>query len=251
MDADVRSDKPGVCPRCGMKLVLKIPDRVEYPLAVRCAPEAARPEEPLELTFRVLDPESGRTVEKFEVVHEKLMHLFLVSENLEYFAHVHPVFESDGTFRLAWRAPYGGMYRLLADFYPAGGMPQLALSTLFVAGQAPVVKLTASLTPCVATNLSATLHTEPEDLLAGLESRLTFSLSPSADLEPYLGVWGHMLAASSDLIDLLHVHPFLAKGGDIQFNLIFPRPGLYRIWTQFQRRGVVNTTVFTVPVKAL
>jgi hypothetical protein len=49
----------------------------------------------------------------------------------------------------------------------------------------------------------------------------------------------------------LHVHPFLAKGGDIQFNLIFPRPGLYRIWTQFQRRGVVNTTVFTVPVKAL
>jgi hypothetical protein len=60
-----------------------------------------------------------------------------------------------------------------------------------------------------------------------------------------------MLAASSDLIDLLHVHPFLVKGGDIQFNLIFPRPGLYRIWTQFQRSEVVNTTVFTVPVKAL
>ena len=60
-----------------------------------------------------------------------------------------------------------------------------------------------------------------------------------------------MLAASSDLIDLLHIHPFLVKGGDIQFNILFPRPGLYRIWTQFQRSGVVNLVVFTVQVKAL
>ena len=28
MDPDVRSDKPGVCPRCGMKLVLGISDRI-------------------------------------------------------------------------------------------------------------------------------------------------------------------------------------------------------------------------------
>jgi hypothetical protein len=251
MDADVRSDKPGLCPRCGMNLVLKIPERIEYPLEMACSPELARPQQPLELTFRVLDPDTGKTVEKFEVVHEKLMHLFVVSENLEYFAHVHPVLQADGTFRLPLTLPYGGMYRLLADFYPADAVPQLALTTLFVAGHAPAVKLAASLTPCKAANLAATLYTEPEDLLAGLESRLTFSLNPFEDLQPYLGAWGHMLAASNDLIDLLHVHPFLVKGGDIQFNLIFPRPGLYRIWTQFQRAGVVNTTVFTVSVRAL
>ena len=251
MDADVRSDKPVLCPRCGMKLVLKIPERIEYPLEMACSPELAQPRQPLQLTFRVLDPATGKTVEKFEVVHEKLMHLFVVSENLEYFAHVHPVLQGDGTFRLPLTVPYGGMYRLLADFYPAGAVPQLALATLFVAGQAPLANLAASLTPCKSANLAATLHSDPEDLLAGLESRLTFSLTPSEDLQLYLGAWGHMLAASGDLIDLLHVHPFLVKGGDIQFNVIFPRPGLYRIWTQFQRAEVVNTTVFTVAVKAL
>ena len=26
----------------------------------------------------------------------------------------------------------------------------------------------------------------------------------------------------------------------IQFNLIFPREGIYRVWVQFQRQGVVN-----------
>jgi hypothetical protein len=64
-----------------------------------------------------------------------------------------------------------------------------------------------------------------------------------------LGAAGHMLAASADLIDLLHLHPFLSRAGDIQFNVIFPRPGLYRVWTQFQRERVVNTVMFTIPVK--
>ncbi len=251
MDADVRSDKPGLCPRCGMKLVLQIPERVEYPLEVVFTPQPALPGQPLQLVLRVLDPGANKTVEKFEVVHEKLMHLFVVSENLEYFSHAHPVLQSDGTFKLALNLPFGGMYRLLADFYPAGSVPQLALSTLFVEGACPLGKLAPSTAPSVAANLTAALHTDPIDLLAGLESRLTFSLSPAEDLQLFLGVWGHMLAASSDLIDLLHIHPFLVRGGDIQFNIIFPRPGLYRIWTQFQRSGVVNTTVFTVPVKAL
>jgi Heavy metal binding domain len=251
MDPEVRSDKPGICPRCGMKLVLKIPERVEYPMELLCTPEPARPEQPIELTLRVLHPDTNKIVSNFEIVHEKLMHLFVVSENLEYFAHEHPVLQSDGSFKLTLQLPYGGMYRLLADFYPAGAVPQLAVNTLFVAGRAPTAKLEPSLTPSRAANLTATLHSDPEELLAGLENRLVFSLNPAEDLQPYLGAWGHMLAASADLIDLLHVHPFLVRGGDIQFNIIFPRPGLYRIWTQFQRSGAVNTTVFTVPVKAL
>jgi hypothetical protein len=251
MDPEVRADKPGKCPRCGMTLVLKIPERVEYPLEVVCTPELLLPEQPIELTFRILNPDTGKAVSDFEIVHEKLMHLFVVSENLEYFAHVHPVAQKDGSFTLGLKLPYGGMYRLLADFYPAGGVPQLAVNTLFVVGDAPKAKLAPSVLPQKSANLSASLHTEPEELLAGLESRITYSISPANHLEPYLGAWGHMLVASSDLIDLLHVHPFLVKDGDIQFNIIFPRPGLYRIWTQFQRDGVVNLVVFTVPVKAL
>ena len=47
-------------------------------------------------------------------------------------------------------------------------------------------------------------------------------------------------------------NPFLADGGpQIQFNMIFPRARTYRVWVQFQRKGVVNTAVFTVPVSEL
>src|SRR5271155_4035454 len=60
MDKDVRSDKPGFCPRCGMKLVLGIPDDVEYPMDLKIHPAAFHAGEKVQLTFRVLDPYNGK-----------------------------------------------------------------------------------------------------------------------------------------------------------------------------------------------
>jgi len=252
MDPDVRATKPGICPRCGMKLVLGVPDRVEYPLKISASPELLQPGVECTLTLRVLNPNSSRPVKHFHLIHERLLHLFIVSENLEFFAHVHPLPQADGSFRLPIRLPFGGMYRLLADYYPAGAVPQLANNTLYVSGSAPSRRLAASLAPSKGENLTASLRLDPPQPLAGLESRLIYTLAPAEGLEPYLGAWAHMLAASADLIDLLHLHPFIAEGGSrAQFNVLFPRPGLYRVWTQFQRQGVVNTVHFTVPVVVL
>ena len=75
---------------------------------------------------------------------------------------------------------------------------------------------------------------------------------PGDGLEKLLGAWGHALVASEDLIDMIHVHPFIADGGpEIQFNVTFPRAKNYRVWVQFQRQGKVNTAHFDVPVAEL
>ena len=60
-----------------------------------------------------------------------------------------------------------------------------------------------------------------------------------------------MLIASEDLVDLMHLHPFLAGGSTIQYNVIFPRAGNYKVWSQFQRLGVVNTIAFSLRVNDL
>jgi hypothetical protein len=61
-----------------------------------------------------------------------------------------------------------------------------------------------------------------------------------------------MLAASDDLIHFIHEQPFIADGGpQVDFTLVFPRARTYRGWVQFQRKGVVNTIHFDIPVKTL
>ena len=96
------------------------------------------------------------------------------------------------------------------------------------------------------------LTLDPPEPISGMKTMLFFKMNPAEGLEKYLGAWGHMLAASDDLIDLIHTHPFLADGGpQAQFNVIFPRARTYRVWVQFQRQGQVNTAVFNVPVSEL
>lgn len=257
MDKDVRQKAPGKCPRCGMKLVAGIPDPVEYHVDLKVTPKVPRPGAPLEMHFRVEDPKDGSTVRKFEIVHEKLFHLFIISEDLQYFAHEHPQFEADGGFRFKTTLPKAGPYRILNDFYPTGGVPQMHVSTMYAAGKAePVKPLKADVAPKRATNIEVELVTEPPEPLAGFKTLLFCKLKSTdgspLQLEQYLGAWGHMLVASEDLIDLVHTHPFLADGGpQVQFNMIFPREGIHRVWVQFQSKGQVNTIAFNVPVKQL
>ncbi len=257
MDPDVRAKGPAKCPRCGMALVPGIPDFIEYPVKLEVKPRPVKPEAKAQLLFEVLDPKTGKRVDHFEIMHEKLFHLFLVSKDLQYFAHEHPMLEPDARFRFETKFPKPGMYRVLTDFYPSGGTPQLVADTLFVAGKsnaaaAAAAPLKEDLRPQKSENMSVSLATEPPKPLAGFKTLLFFDLSPSEGLEQYLGAWGHMMAASEDLVDMIHTHPFIADGGSkVQFNIIFPRAGIYRVWVQFQRKGVVNTVAFNVPVAEL
>lgn len=238
-----------------MKLVLGIPDGLEYPVELSFRPHVIRPGEKVELSFRITDPKSGKLVQKFEIVHERLFHLFIVGQDLRHFVHDHPVLGKDNIFRFTATFPQAGLYRLLGDFYPAGGTPQLIAKTLIVPGPGLALEpatLSADLGQQKCANLKVELVTDPVQPISGMKTLMFFKLNPAGGLEKYLGAWGHMLAASDDLIDLIHSHPFLADGGaQEQFNLIFPRARTYRVWVQFQRQGVVNTAAFNVPVSEL
>jgi hypothetical protein len=258
MDKDVRSDKPGSCPRCGMMLKLGIPDEIEYPMELKVKPSLFRARDKVQLEFRIDDPTSTQQVNHFEIVHEKLFHLFVVSQDLQFFLHEHPVPQTDGSFLYELTFPKPGMYRVVGDFYPSGGTPQLTARTLIVPGAAgeeiklEQAKIEPELGVSHGENTDVELVTEPPNPLAGIETRLLFKLKDAAGLEKYLGAWAHMLAASDDLIDVIHDHPFLADGGpQMQFNVVFPRARTYRIWIQFLRLGKVNTVSFSVPIRGL
>jgi len=180
--------------------------------------------------------------------------MFVVSQDLQFFLHDHPIPRDDGTFDFNMAFPKPGMYRVVGDFYPDGATPQLIAKTVFVPGGAPsgTAKLQRDYSEKTTANMEVELTTEPSQPIAGMKTLLHFRVKPGDGLEKYLGAWGHMLVASDDLIDLIHTHPFIADGGpQIQFDVTFPRAHVYRVWVQFQRRGVVNTAQFDVPVQEL
>ena len=252
MDPDVRSHAPGKCRRCGMALQAGIPDPVEFHLDVAAIPDQVVPGKPAALQFYIHDPWKDRPVTAYNLVHERLFHAFVVSEDLQFFQHSHPTLVGNGVFQLPITFPHAGMFRVLGDFYPSGATPQLNAQTLFVPGTAPApVRLTRDYSTKSAENMRVALETIPQRPVAGNRTQMRFRIEPGSGLEKYLGAWAHMLAASNDLIDLMHEHPYrVDEGPMVEFEVTFPRPMAYRTWVQFQRNGVVNTVHFDVEVAA-
>ena len=250
MDPDVRSDRAGKCRRCGMTLITGVPEPAEFHVDVTSLPASPEPGRPAVLQYAVHDPWKNRPVASFNLVHEKLFHTFVVSQDLEFFVHGHPSLIADGLFQFPLTFPKPGVYRVLGDFYPLGSLPQLTSETIIVPGDAPApVTLGRDYSPKDGSNLHVSFETIPAQPTATNRTQLRFVVTGAHPLEKYLGAWGHMLVASSDLIDMMHEHPFLADGGPrVEYEVVFPRPGAYRIWVQFQSAGVVNTVHFDVPV---
>jgi hypothetical protein len=251
MDPDVRSKGPGKCPRCGMKLEARIADFKEYPVHFGFKPPSIPAGKPIDVSVAVSDPKTGKRVTQFEMVHEKFIHLFVVSSDLEYFSHEHP----DSNFVLHTQLPKPGIFKLVADFYPTGGAPQLGETIVSTAGYTRGIEESLAhpaedLGPKKGENLEVELTMEKPT--PGRKSLLFFHVKPDNGLEQYLGAWAHMLIVSDDLIDTIHDHPSIATGGpDMQFDVFFPRARTYRVWVQIQRLGKVNTVAFTIPVQGL
>jgi heavy metal-binding protein len=137
MHPDVRGREGDKCPLCGMALVrAAAADASAYRLDLETIPRVLRPEQKARARFFVRDPRTNATVRRFDLVHERVFHLFVISQDLEYFTHVHPTLHGDGSLDVGVELPRPGVYQLIADFLPAAGSPQLLQKSIVTAGYA-------------------------------------------------------------------------------------------------------------------
>jgi len=283
MHPDYTMDVAGQCPRCGMSLVRAAPfDVRDYSLDFRTLPAVVRPGQKFTMQFRILHPGTGEQVKMFETVHERQYHLFVISQDMEYFQHIHPEEHSDGTWTIELTLPKAGYYKVLSDFMPSGGAPQFLARPLVTAGYSgDLASDSAHLIPDkvltkTVDDITATLSYDPAQFVVGLYGHLNFHLTdtatgrPITDLQTYLGAFGHTLIMSEDMVDYVHSHPLdilaqpdddggppvflippgsdleaLRGGPDVTFEGLMPKPGRYRAWTQFRRNGKIHTFAFT------
>jgi hypothetical protein len=284
--SDYTANAPGTCPRDGMTLVRATPfDVRDYELDFRTVPAIPRAGEALTLRFEVVHPGSGELVRDFALVHEQRYHLFVISQDMQHFEHIHPVQSTDGSWSIDIVLPRPGYYKVLSDFVPLGGTAQFIARPLITANYSgDLVGDSARLTSDMETtktvgDLRATLSFDPPNFVAGLYGHLNFYLTeassgmPVSDLQTYLGAFGHTLIISEDMVDYVHSHPIdltagydeedgpmlfmipmdvdpatLRGGPEITFDGLMPRPGRFKAFTQFRWRDELHTFMFTFDV---
>jgi hypothetical protein len=261
MHPDVRGADHGVCTLCGMALLpIPPPHLGEYRMDVALTP-GARGIGASKLRLTVRDPLTDRPVSALVTIHEKRLHLFIVDRGLEYFRHLHPELAGAGGFEVKHDLP-PGEYVLVADFLPHDGRAQMLQRAVVTPGYRSRIswetpRLTADdlvekLEQGVRIKLTAS------GLKAGKEASLRLTLTDAAtgapviDVEPLLGAPGHLLLANADLTEAIHAHAEDAStsGPSMTFQPLMPAAGLYKLWFQFQRQGVIVTVPFVVSVSA-
>jgi hypothetical protein len=188
--------------------------------------------QPTTWTLKIVN-DSDAPVQEFAVVHDKLMHLIVVSQDLSWFNHLHPEYKGNGVFSLRTSLPRAGQYKLFADYTPKDGEHEVAQQEVRVGGSnALPVKPTLVadkmrggwMTRRVSshdegappvkggTPYEVALMPMPANLEAGKDAMLHFQVrdaqgKPLKNLQPYLGAMGHAVILSSDAKNYLHTHP--------------------------------------------
>jgi hypothetical protein len=152
--------------------------------------------------------------------HGKLMHLFLVREDLGAFAHLHPVARSSDAvdFDTALPPVGPGRYLVYGDIVHESGYAQTLVSKVEVNGDAATAVTDPDDSFFVGesgadlgdgTRLVWTKGEKP--IVAGEEVVLTLTVNDAAGavaaVEPYMGMAAHVIVSSRDHNVFAHLHP--------------------------------------------
>ncbi|TGE29352.1 heavy metal-binding domain-containing protein [Hymenobacter metallicola] len=259
MHPEVTSTKEGeTCPKCGMKLehTDQASNGKTYQMQFEPTPAVLTAGQAAQLAFRPQEAGNETAPVPLAVVHEKKIHLIIVSKDLSQFYHEHPEYTAQGNYQVNYTFPKGGDYVLFQDYTPTGAGHQLGRQPITVKGPAYTpVKFSNDDRQWDKNGYQATLSFD-KDLrvgqLLGMKITITKGGQPVTDLDNYLGALGHVVIISQDTENYLHVHPNeqADKGPAIGFNTNFEKPGLYRVFLQFNHGGQIHTGDFTINVKA-
>jgi hypothetical protein len=164
--------------------------------------------------------------------HGKLMHLFLVRDDLSAFAHLHPLMIDSSTFRTSLPALPPGPYRLYGDIVQENGFSQTLLDS---------VTLTANRDPWKSLDSDDSWWKETEarledgstmtwmrdsaPIVANRDLELRFAVRTKegkpARLELYMGMLSHAVITRADGAVFVHLHPAgtISMGSQLVYTL--------------------------------
>jgi hypothetical protein len=220
----------------------------------------------------------SRRVDDFVPDHGYLMHLFIVSPDLERMWHLHPDEVRPATFEHPLPELPAGRYELFADLVHRTGVSETVTATFETVGTkgGPLNGDDSRWSAADATRTRIVWLRGEEPLVARRLTLFTFRVDdergqPAQDLELYMGMPGHAIFVRRDRRVFAHVHPSgsapmaaleiaatkvaahahhgASLPAIVSFPYGFPEPGDYRIFVQVKRAGQIITGAFEAHVE--
>lgn len=269
-------DQPGKCPVCNMNLeaTQRTDTSMEPHFFIDLKTTPAMPDAGKPGMLSVTPKKHGaeNTPVALDLVHEKKMHLIVVSDDLSWFDHIHPAYQASGSYDIKllgsndkftngrgaseMRFDNGGRYWAFVDYKPSGGKNQVDKIELNVAGKpAPAVTFDKEKKASKVAGFEIKLEAGKDGAapVTGEEQHLVFTFQKNGKpvdpsiFDNYLGEKGHLVLIERDSKTFVHAHPKMSKDM-LGFHATFEKPGIYRLWLQFQNKGELHTSDFAVVV---
>jgi len=223
---------------------------------------------PLDYSFAVID-DRGERLKNFQVVHEKIMHVIIVRNDLNEFQHIHPEFDTQtGTFTLKGLTfKNDGAYRIYFDFTPQnaqmgphGDPLGVTLSEVVAVGDSSknnTPNLSDTEKVKNVDKFKVTLSSDKDSFVSGEENKLYFQVEgknnePIEHVDRYLGALGHLVIIKEGTYEYIHAHPQKTtptnRYNRIPFVVAFPEEGNYKMFLEFKHWGKVYTAEYGVTV---
>ena len=209
-----------------------------------------------EVSFRIVD-KAGKALTDYTPEQTKLLHLYVVRDDLGEFRHVHPELGDDGTWRGRVDLGSAGWWRVVTEFIPEGADRPVVLGTsLRVPGKAQPAVVPAGDAAATSDDgvVQVALDGHGE---VGSNGRLRITVAtPQGEplqLGSYLGATAHLTGFAIGTGGFVHVHPLGApevtdEGTVLTFHTTFTEPGSYRMFVQVRVDGLLHQVAVTATV---
>jgi hypothetical protein len=253
-------------------------DYSRQPANLSLSPTSVATQASFDLTVTLTDGATGRPVDDLMVHDSALVHLIVIGPSGQLW-HLHPIRVSPGVFQVPVTAPVAGHYAVSAEIARTGGGVQLVRSATGFDASGPSVD-SHQVPP-------GDVHVTVPDFTAGQPGTIDAHVGDAADLQPWLGMLGHLIAVgplgpggaqaapiwvhahsmggdmtgmamvAGSMSGLMPVNgdsapdeTVAAYGPEVAFTYTFPLPGDYQAWIQVERNYRVETIPLTVHVGA-
>ncbi len=183
---------------------------------------------------------------ELQTLHEKLMHLILVRNDLKHFDHIHPEQTKQGTYSVPYTFAAAGEYRIWIQFM-SGNLEHIIDYNIEVNGTPEAEE----------TDRLGGLHVDmssPERITEEQPAGLAFSVTDGTGnavpiTEKFLGADAHFIIVSSMLDVFEHLHDASGdKDNKLSFSYTPEQSGNYSAWLEFRVDGTNRIAAFQLPV---